>query len=223
MKKHMVALLAGAMLIMATCVAGASTIINNSTSGYYNSSIGTMLDNTSLYFPGANISTGDPTYNNMSPAPDLSAASSVLGSWLSSPQSLNSYWSTAPVAIPLSWRINTEDAIIYKFNAGSTGLNNVSAQFGVDNGLYVWLDGTYLNGWMAPGGVGTYEYSQAIGSLSAGDHYLQVLREDHGGSDGFTILVQGETAPVPEPGTIALLGLGMAGLALYGKRRQNKA
>ncbi|MDD2852709.1 MAG: PEP-CTERM sorting domain-containing protein [Desulfuromonadaceae bacterium] len=30
-------------------------------------------------------------------------------------------------------------------------------------------------------------------------------------------------APVPEPGTIALLGLAMAGLACYGKRRQNKA
>jgi hypothetical protein len=35
--------------------------------------------------------------------------------------------------------------------------------------------------------------------------------------------VAGGTAPVPEPGTIALLGLGMAGLAFYGKRRQKKA
>lgn len=29
-------------------------------------------------------------------------------------------------------------------------------------------------------------------------------------------------APVPEPGTMILLGLGMAGLAVYGKRRMNK-
>jgi hypothetical protein len=29
------------------------------------------------------------------------------------------------------------------------------------------------------------------------------------------------TAPVPEPGTMVLLGLGMAGLAIYGKRRIN--
>jgi hypothetical protein len=31
-----------------------------------------------------------------------------------------------------------------------------------------------------------------------------------------------ETAPVPEPGTIVLLGAGMLGLAIFGKRRMNK-
>lgn len=38
---------------------------------------------------------------------------------------------------------------------------------------------------------------------------------------GYNYLPSAE--PVPEPGTIALLGLGMAGLAIYGKRRQKKA
>ena len=32
-----------------------------------------------------------------------------------------------------------------------------------------------------------------------------------------------DAAPVPEPGTMMLLGLGMAGLAVYGKRRAKKA
>lgn len=221
-KKLLAGLAAGLLVVGLAGMANAVTIINNSTSGYYNSSIGTLLDNTSANFPGANISTGDPYLINISPSPDLSAASLILGNWLSNPESLNSYWSSAPVAVPYNWPINAENAIVYEFDAGVTGLNNVTAKFGVDNGVFVWLDGTYLNGWMAPGGVVSYEYSQSIGSLSAGDHYLQILREDHGGSDGYTILVTGDVAPVPEPGTLMLLGMGMLGLAVYGKRRMNK-
>jgi hypothetical protein len=37
------------------------------------------------------------------------------------------------------------------------------------------------------------------------------------------ITYRNDTAPVPEPGTMMLLGLGMAGLAIYGKRRAKKA
>jgi hypothetical protein len=33
--------------------------------------------------------------------------------------------------------------------------------------------------------------------------------------------VKGDIAPVPEPSTVALLGLGLAGLGLYNWRRKN--
>jgi hypothetical protein len=31
-----------------------------------------------------------------------------------------------------------------------------------------------------------------------------------------------DLTPVPEPGTMMLLGIGMLGMAVYGKRRMNK-
>lgn len=39
-------------------------------------------------------------------------------------------------------------------------------------------------------------------------------------TDDFTYKSGGESTPVPEPGTMMLLGIGIAGLAIYGKRRQ---
>lgn len=42
-----------------------------------------------------------------------------------------------------------------------------------------------------------------------------------GSPDGFDVNAVG-VAPVPEPGTMMLLGIGMLGMAVYGKRRMNK-
>lgn len=81
-------------------------------------------------------------------------------------------------------------------------------------------------------GLTTVLTAQKLG-LGAGQHHIQMYITDMGDTawdsgvfiagNTFSDQYTDPTAPVPEPGTIALLGLGMAGLAVYGKRRQKKA
>jgi len=55
---------------------------------------------------------------------------------------------------------------------------------------------------------------------------LSFVTPDSNLSDGFSsvLLLSGDltNTPVPEPGTMMLLGIGMLGMAVYGKRRMNK-
>ncbi|MFN7225534.1 MAG: VPLPA-CTERM sorting domain-containing protein [Paracoccaceae bacterium] len=172
-------------------------------------------------FPTANSAGGDPSLDI--PAgnePDLSAASAALGSWLTTPATPGGSWSAGPVAIPAAWAVNTETAIIYAIDAGTTGLTNVLASFGVDNGLFVWLNGTFLGGHLRPGGVEAGEFQLSLGDLAAGTNYLQILREDHGGVTGYSVLVTGEPSPVPLPAAGWLLMAGVGGLAAMRRRRK---
>lgn len=72
---------------------------------------------------------------------------------------------------------------------------------------------------------GTYVFYNNGNNFSA----LTSINWDYPGHDtqGYEAFFKADfseaSAPVPEPGTMALLGLGMAGLAFYGKRRQKKA
>ena len=213
--------LVSAALVFTTLAAGsahADVILSTSSVGRYNASIGTSLDTSGTLdpFPCANVACGDATVS-FATAPNLSAASIALGSWLSNPASPGGAW-TAAQAIPSTWAINTETAIIYEIGAGA-GLTNLSLSLGVDNGIFVWLDGNYLFGARSAGGASAGEYVVPLPDLAAGTHFLQVLREDHGGETGYSIQLTGNAVSVPEPGTLALLGLGLAGLA--GLRRRH--
>jgi hypothetical protein len=82
------------------------------------------------------------------------------------------------------------------------------------------------------GGVVKYSSSPVLGGFTGFESlnwsgvdqvkYVTIGDPDYSVIDDFTYSTD-TSAPVPEPGTMALLGLGMAGLAVYGKRRQKKA
>lgn len=204
--------------------AQAATLIDNSTQGYYNNGIGTKLDATNVVngvsmFP----KTGDywVTYD-ASHAPDLTAATSALGAWLTDPTNAGGSWSSAPVAIPTSWTVKHEDAVIYELNGGTTGLANVLASITVDNGVYVWLNGQFVGGGMAAKNQNS-TFSFDLGNLGAGANYLQLLREDHGGKTAYGISVSGDfaaPAAVPLPASGLLLAGAAAGLTALRRRRK---
>lgn len=202
----------------------AATLISNSTQGLYNSGLGTALDGSNplggglAMFPIANVAGGDPTLDiPAGTPPDLSIVDTQLANWLTTPATPGGAWSAGKVAIPANWAVNAETAIIYELDGGLTGLSNVVASFGVDNGIFVWLNGTFLGGHLRPGGVTPGEFTLNIGSVGAGMNFLQILREDHGGSTGYDVAVTGDAAPasvvpLPAAGWLLLAGLGGLGL-----------
>ncbi|MEB2362198.1 MAG: PEP-CTERM sorting domain-containing protein [Bryobacteraceae bacterium] len=204
------------LAVMAGSPAVAAVIlVQTGDPGYYNNTIGTVLNGTNGGetgpFPVSNDS------NLTFPvAPDLSAASSALGNWLTDPLNLNSNWQ-ALAAIPNSWTPGSEVAVMYQFNTLSA--TNVVASLGVDNGIFVWLDGTYLFGARGPGSFVFGEYVVPVGDLTAGTHFLQLLLEDHGSINGYAVQVTADTfipgpppSEVPEPSTYALFLIGAATL-----------
>jgi hypothetical protein len=105
---------------------------------------------------------------------------------------------------------------VYAIDAGA-GLTNVNLSLGVDNGVFVWLNGNYLFGARAGGGSFLGEYSLVLSDL-VGLNYLQILREDHGGATGYDISLTADARAVPEPASMGLFGLGL--LALGVSRRK---
>lgn len=184
-------------------------LINNSTPAYYNDNLGDLYPGNSedllaqFFFPPNDISNFFD--GQFTQPPDLSAIN-PLEDWLIDPEEAlqNTFWSSLQT-IPPTWNINEENAIIYEIDGGTSGISEVIGSFGVDNGLFVWVNGEYKFGANGPGVFMPGEYQVDLGHLNPGKNYIQVLRQDYGAANGYDVEIIGTRNPEP----------GLAGISIY--------
>ena len=211
MKKQIVALLAGAMLMVATS-AMALTIngslwepvdfssANNLGNGH------SLLDLKPSTAATATFTVNEINFNNSSFA--------SYNTFLNSPT-----WLTDPLSVKNSF-ISSSGYIgtFFEFKGTANFASNITVNH--DDGFFMILDQNGSNKYKFDKSQNVSATSDSF-SIVAGTYDFDIL---YSADNTFPEVLQitGMSNPVPEPGTMALLGLGMAGLAIYGKRRQKK-
>ncbi len=98
-------------------------------------------------------------------------------------------------------------------------LSTVLWELGVDNGFKLFLNGVMLASDNQEGYTHRWEYSGTLPGAIPGLNVIALALEDHGVRTAFDMQITGDLVPVPEPGTMMLVGLGGLGLAARRKLR----
>ena len=129
-----------------------------------------------------------------------------------------------PYSLPYNtyWAANTDLALQKSFNIDGLLAAPIMLNIASDNGFMVFINGQQVAKQNAEGYTSYWEYSlplTTLGFISPGVNWIQVLAEDHGGATFFDLKLTGDVASVPEPATMLLFGIGIAGLAAARIRR----
>jgi hypothetical protein len=113
----------------------------------------------------------------------------LLGPWLyREPPPNSKNWLKSRTGF-YDWTPENEVALVYEVTVDRE--TRLVGSFGADNGLFVWVNGKYIFGAMAPGGSWADEYPNVdLGVIPAGTSYVQILLEDHGVAASFLMEVR---------------------------------
>lgn len=117
---------------------------------------------------------------------------------------------------------NAEETAILTENFSLGSAQTLTFNIAADDDAFIFIDNTYVGGLGGIHGIGNTLTSFTSGSIGAGSHTLTIFYADQDQVAASLALTDNIPSQTPEPGSLALLGTGVLGLAGTLRRRMKR-